>query len=293
MVLQQHNIWIQELISKNLLQEELDKFGETIITRHVDCEMYYNLKNQFPELYNKSLIHHKGLYEELVCNNLSKISIPDIFKITGLKLDDNTIVPHTAYRIGYNKHKINSVNLKNKKNIYLEIGGGFGLLAYLQNRDTNCCYIIVDIPNVGILSGFFLMSLGLKVCFYGEYDVLNEELFNNYDIIIIPPNEMENIPKNSCDFIINTASFTEMSKESIMYYIKQVNRIRPQYLYTDGHLNSQNDPTLQEAINNYLYNYSVCFKNKTPIIYDDPPILPNTNSASVFEERMYKNLDVI
>ena len=131
-----------------------------------------------PDLYINSLNHHKKLYEELVSNDLSKISIPDNFKIAGLKLNDNTIVPHTAYRIGYYKHIINSVELINKKNVYLEIGGGFGLLAYFQHRHSKGCYIIVDIPNVGILSGYFLMSLGLKVCFYGEYDVLNEELFN-------------------------------------------------------------------------------------------------------------------
>ena len=287
-VLQQHNIWIQDLINKNNLENELKNFGESIITRHIDCEYYHYLKVNKPDIYKNSLQHHKKVYQQLVSNDLTGISIPNKFKITGFELDNNNIIPHTGYRIGYYKHRIDSVKIKNKRNIYLEIGGGFGLLAYWQTKDRNSCYIIVDIPNVGILSGYFLMSLGLKVCFYGEYDTFNQELVDNYDIIIIPPNEIEKIPQSLCDFVINTASFTEMTEESIIYYIKEINRIRPKYLYMDGRNKTQNAPILHDALNRLLVGYTRCFKNATPIVYDIPTL---GYGNSYFEEHMYKISD--
>jgi hypothetical protein len=212
-------------------------------------------------------------------------------------LNNNLVIPHTAYRIGYYHFKINcelnNQKALNKKKIVLEIGGGFGLLAYFQTKNTsNSCYIIVDIPNVGILSSYFLIKLGLNVCLYGEYDKLDDELFSKYDVIIIPPDEITKIPKKSCDFIINTASFTEMSKESIIFYIQEINRIRPTYLYTDGHLNIQNDEYVQYCIQNYLTNYIQVYKNKTPIVYDDPPLFVGEVNPSIFEERLYKNNDL-
>ena len=63
-----------------------------------------------------------------------------------------------------------------KRNVVLEIGGGFGLTSLIFKRNMrNSCYIIIDIETTSVLSAYFLMSMGLKVCLYGEFDELNEE----------------------------------------------------------------------------------------------------------------------
>ena len=186
MVLLKHAQMIEDAIHDKSLLIHLHNFGQSILTKNIDCEYYFYLQKNHPEIYYNSLNHQKEMYKQLVDDNYNKLVIPDKFLITGDKYDDG-IIPHTGYRIGYYANQISKYTSKSKK-IYLEIGGGFGLLAYyLTKQNHNICYMIVDIPNTSILSGYFLINLNLKVCLYGEYDKLNEELYSKYDVVIIPP----------------------------------------------------------------------------------------------------------
>ena len=203
--------------------------------------------------------------------------VPKSFNIIGKSLNNNNedlIIPTTAYRLGYYVHRAIQCLDYNKKNIVLEIGGGFGLTGLIFNRNMkNSCYIIVDIPTTAILSAYFLIKMGLKVCLFGEHDTENyEDLFNKYDIIIIHPTELTKFNNDSIDLVINTASFIEMSDAYVHYYIEHISRISKR-MYDDNHFqHDEGRQSYNKYCNKYLNNFNIIYKQITPINFLYPPI---------------------
>ena len=80
---------------------------------------------------------------------------------------------------------LNYLNFK-KKNKIIELGGGYGKLAYyLLKNISNYTYIDLDIPETLTLASFFLSKSfpNKKNLFYGESNFNNNTL-NEFDLII-------------------------------------------------------------------------------------------------------------
>lgn len=265
------------------LTEELIKFGDSVITTGVNIHDY----KQDPE---HIIDYHQNYHEkqliELTNIPLESLLISKTFNIKGKTCENNTnlCTPVTAYRLAYYVHRSIEYLDKNKRNIVLEIGGGFGLTSLIFNRNMkNSCYIIIDIPTTGILSAYFLIKMGLNVCLYGEYNTEDyEDLINKYDVIIIHPYEIEKFKENSIDIVINTASLVEMNDLWIQYYIKNISRITKRF-YNDNNFKDQGRKPLDKYCNEYLSNFNIIYKQITPINFLHPPIL-GIRQKKPFEE---------
>ena len=131
-----------------------------------------------------------------------------------------------------------------EKNVIFDIGSGYGGLdRILYNYIPNSCFILLDLPETLILTSYFIKYnfpnkkialLDDIVNRLDQFDTLVEE----YDFIIIPPSVTKNIPDNSIDLVINSASLAFMAKEYLTYYLKHINRALKQngYFYS---LNSE------------------------------------------------------
>lgn len=108
----------------------------------------------------------------------------------------------------------------------LEIGGGFGGLAYAAALFGARKYTVIDLAPVNVIQGYFLLhsEIEKRVVLFGESP---RDLPN--PIFIACGGHIRDIPQNSCDVIVNQDSMPEMSQETVVEYLKAIERIGPKY----------------------------------------------------------------
>jgi hypothetical protein len=100
----------------------------------------------------------------------------------------------------------------------VEIGGGYGCLAYICRRNGFGDYTIVDLPWVNMLQGYLLiMTLGPDaVSLFGESD---------RPVRVRPFWEFAGMADRSVDVVINTDSLPEIGAETARTYIADIARV--------------------------------------------------------------------
>ncbi|MFC2062224.1 putative sugar O-methyltransferase [Elusimicrobiota bacterium] len=149
------------------------------------------------------------------------------------------LLKHCIYLSGI----LNNINFsENKRNVILEIGGAYGgLLRTVKNYVPDSCCINIELPEMCVLSGYFLAYCFPKFKIGFLSDVLDalktkkiSEVINKYDFLVLPTWSIEYFPNKSSDLIVNTVSLGEMSNEYGEFYIKNINRVLRQrgYFYS-------------------------------------------------------------
>jgi hypothetical protein len=268
-------------LMSNDLMGELEKFGISTITLGVNLGCYCAFA---PELLKSHIAYHEKKFLELTTLPLKSLAIPNIFNILGKPYEDE-IIPITAYRIGYNVHQVIKMLDVHKRNTVLEIGGGFGMAASILTKNMpNTCYIIIDIPATSLLSAYFLIRLGKKVCLLGEFDKWDNNLVNEYDVIILSPDFIDKFDTNFIDIALNTASMNEMSEDSINYYVENISKIAKCF-YSDNHT-MLSHLAVENAFEKYLNpNFITLLNRETPIDYNYG-LWP----YDIFYEKMFQKL---
>ena len=244
------------------LIDKLKLFGNSNITIGVNIHDYKNFPDQELE---KHINIHQTFIENHTIIPINTLTIPNIFNVQGRTIND-MIIPITSYRIAYYISQVlKNINSVDRK-IIVEIGGGWGLGAYITlNNRPNTCYIIIDLPSTSILSAWFLLQTGKNVLLFGEFDEWVNNLTEKYDVIIVPPEFIEKFDENFADITINTASLTEMSEEYIDYYVKNIAKIS-KIFYEDNHTNLAAAYMLN-CFNKYLTDFDLILSQETPINY--------------------------
>lgn len=119
----------------------------------------------------------------------------------------------------------------------LEIGAGYGRLAYIfLNQLRNCSYSIIDVPPALFVAQKYLSSVFPKEkifrfrTFKSFKQVKNE--FESARIRFLNADQIELLPDNYFNLVINISSLHEMTREQIKHYIRQINRLCHGYFYT-------------------------------------------------------------
>jgi len=136
----------------------------------------------------------------------------------------------------YYATKINNLLKGIKHSSVLELGGGYGKMAYYLMRDSkNITYLDFDLPENYALTAFYLLSAfpNKKIALYGEVDLERDDL-KDYDAILMPNFEIDKMSANSIDLVFNSYSLAEMEPKAINNYINIINRVSKKYIY---HLN--------------------------------------------------------
>ena len=186
---------------------------------HFTFKLYSEIINQISEQY--------------VLNNLPQKNIGN----------SNVLIPYKDVLVDYNKlihiywfWIIENKILKNTKiNNICEIGGGFGSFSelFIKNYDTKT--FLIDLPEANLMSTYYLKELYPQKKFYLFDDYKKNEFlskldFDEYDIIILPPN-CKIDKKIKIDFFINTRSMMEMNFDVIKSYFDFIH----QHIIDDGY----------------------------------------------------------
>lgn len=189
--------------------------------------------------------------------NISKLVRPAVGNPYSYTIEGHVIFPGADYHYTFSE-KI-SILLRNKISpTILELGGGFGGMAYYCLRDIpNVKYICVDLPENSALQAYFLKSHfpDKKIRLLGENFPPND-----FDALIIPNFSIESLEENSISLFFNSYSLAEMSLEAIEKYINIASKITGDYIY---HLNHSFWEVSADNFKIDLDKFQLLFRNPT------------------------------
>ena len=153
-------------------------------------------------------------------------------------LDGNLIMPE-SFRHDYYAFHIHSLIKNLQTPVVAEIGGGFGGVAYyLLQRGKSLKYLDFDIPEVILVTSYYLLNTfpGKKFLLFGEIEseILSPAVLASYDVVIMPNFCLPLLESLSVDLFVNTRSLSEMDYETIQEYISQIERACKCYFFHDN-----------------------------------------------------------
>jgi hypothetical protein len=160
---------------------------------------------------------------------------PPVGNPYGYRLEGFDIFPCAEYHFYYAK-KIGPLLGGYQSPIVLELGGGFGGMAYYLMRDfKNIKYIGVDLPENAALQAYYLISHfpDLKIKLFGEDP---QVIGDDYDIYILPNYAIESLDTNSVNLSFNSYSLAEMGLDAINNYINILCRVTKDFILHLNHV---------------------------------------------------------
>jgi len=125
----------------------------------------------------------------------------------------------------------------NTPQLIVEIGGGYGRLAYICRKIMpDCTYVILDLPEALICSSSWLSQvLPGEVVPYVESRQktnLNRDTLIANKVWTLGAHQIEQIASEAVDALVSIYSFAEMPIKTIGNYFEQIDRITDGVLYT-------------------------------------------------------------
>lgn len=158
--------------------------------------------------------------------------------------------------------KILLKNLSKNSSTILELGGGYGKFAYyIIKRLEKFTYIDFDIPETLSLASYYLSKCfpEKRNFFYGEEN-FSSLILNKYDLIFLPPWEIENVQTDSIDLSINKNSLGEVEADAAKNYINHIHRTSKYFFSMNHEYFRNNFENGKQSMVNQEYNKDGKFK---------------------------------
>ena len=200
------------------------------------------LRFPFLDVFNYSVDDPKGIRENYSGLILEMINLlPDADNLLNIR-DDLVGNPSDILKLRGNKYSLQFINYFYRllvinqfvdfkaSNLFLEIGGGYGGFSeVLKKTYPNVKIIFIDIaPQLYVAERYLKSVFPGRVAGYRDtkqMKSINYDAFSSYDILILPPWDIEKIEDNLIDNFSNQSSFQEMSQDTVRGYCKQLGRI--------------------------------------------------------------------
>jgi len=202
------------------------------------CALRYS-RNKLAQMYAEDLIkkHYLVWRKNLPSVDLKELDAPHVGNPFGYCFDDFVLL-EPAFEHNFQAHYFDKLLTDVKMPVVIEIGGGFGGLAY----HLLCCrpsikYIGFDLPENLLLQTYYLSCLfpNARIAGYQEgAGRLTLKELDNYDIVLLPNFEFERTDSLLADLIINVRSLSEMSYETIAEYLAQIDRVGRLFFFHDN-----------------------------------------------------------
>jgi len=234
---------LNECLKKNDLKKFLfflQNFGNS--------ENYLGIENQnFIKKCSKNFLLKKYLKEDVFngqkiiwqyFNNkkdLKDLNMPKFGNQNGALIEKNFVVIGSFFNDIYSKIIIKYLD-ENKNNFIVDLGAGYGKLAYyILSKTKKCNFIDLDLPETLVLASYYLSKSfpNKKAFFYGE-EKFDTDCINKFDLIFLPNWEFRNLKDNSIDITINRNSLGEMEPKTAINFIKQIHRTS-KYFFSMNH----------------------------------------------------------
>src|SRR5215469_8212120 len=119
----------------------------------------------------------------------------------------------------------------------VEIGGGFGGMAYFLLRDRQpLTYFDFDLPECIALASYFLLKAfpSLTFLLYGEEEMTPKEVASA-DVVLMPLFEISKMQPRSVDVTFSSHAISALPSEFIAHYLDTICRItQGHFLYVGG-----------------------------------------------------------
>lgn len=198
-----------------LLDEETSGFGDFNPFSNPDYHLFYAF--------------YTGLLWQLMMNEAAddlhtrieepELGAPIAFDYKGQRISQD--LAQSLLEYGRIKELTRKLDLS-KRRTYLELGAGYGRLAYVFLSSAPCRYVIVDIAPALVVSKWYLSRV------FPEKRVFGFKPFENYsdveaeleraDIVFLSPNQLPLLPDAFADVSISISSLHEMTKDQIGRY---------------------------------------------------------------------------
>jgi putative sugar O-methyltransferase len=109
----------------------------------------------------------------------------------------------------------------------VEIGGGYGSMAYYLLRDrAELTYINFDVPESIALSSYYLLKAfpNLEFLLYGEEE-LTSQAIARVDVVLMPAFEITAMPAASSDVSFSSHAMSDLSVEAMEVYLNNIDRM--------------------------------------------------------------------
>jgi len=202
------------------------------------------IKQKFREYYLCDVLHRYDLWKTRTGNKYpaAALSAPLVGNPYGYTRDGVFVRGGGDYH-HYYAHAIAELMGSSEKQLVIELGGGFGGLAYYLVRDhPQVTYVDFDLPEGTALASYYLMrSLPhVPIRLYGEAE-LSAEVLATPGFVMMPSFEIMNMPSKSAAVSFNSYSLAEMAPAAIRVYLDQIARITCGYFL---HVNHNRDAVL-------------------------------------------------
>ena len=186
---------------------------------------------------HQDVIHWKQRYGQSVLS----LKIPDIGNPWGI-VTDGTLITSTSCRHHHLAHQVGQLLETCPSDQVLEIGGGFGGVAYYLHRtrgEKPIHYVNLDIPEVLVMSQYFLMhAISPDFALFGEDRDWSRSLLPNF---VLPE-----LASNAFDVVVNTGSLPEMARATVEVYISQITRVCHRFFLSENSNRGERKPNHTE-----------------------------------------------
>ncbi|MBV5329876.1 MAG: putative sugar O-methyltransferase [Chlorobium sp.] len=202
------------------------------------CFFHGNITHRNKKLFLYDALHRFKLWKSLLGNTheLADLTAPCVGNPYGYYIDGTFINSGSDY-LHYYATAIGKLVRGDTHRIVVELGAGYGGMAYYLLRDNNnLSYIDFDLPENLALTSYYLLTAfpEKKILLFGESE-LTAESIANHDIVLMPNFEINKIPDGCADIVFNSYSLAEMSSAAIRTYIAEFTRILKGYFLHVNH----------------------------------------------------------
>jgi putative sugar O-methyltransferase len=156
---------------------------------------------------------------------LSDLYGPGVGNPFGVQIDGTHIHVGAEYA-HYCAHRIDGV-LPTGAATVVEIGGGYGSMAYYLLRDrAGLTYLDFDVPESIALISYYLLKAfpNLKFLLYGEEE-LTSQAIAGVDVVLMPTFEIAAMPAASIDVTFSSHAMSDLSAEAMEAYLNNIDRM--------------------------------------------------------------------
>ncbi len=148
-----------------------------------------------------------------------------------------------------------------KRNVIVDIGGGFGHLGRLTHYYIpNSCYILVELEEMSCYGAYFLKYAfkDKKIALYRDIkDRMDnfKELTKEYDFIILPATKLSSLPDESVSLYIATSSVSELPESIAKPYVETMDRTLKTNGYIYAHTKLVSEEHTPDTYPHYRWNF--------------------------------------
>lgn len=175
-------------------------------------------------------------WQVLMQDSLNAVALPNVGNPFAIE-HDGAFISTAQLKLHYHASQVMNLVTDIKNPVVVEIGGGFGGIGYyLFKMGFEGTYIDLDLPETLVLAIYFLSRSFPKsrvTTRVGSDNILASEL--QPGSLVLGPNYMlPKLPDQCADVVVNTRSFSEMERDTLQEYMRQIDRIGKRYLHHDN-----------------------------------------------------------